>query len=336
MDSSALLEIRNLSVAYIGRKERSDALRSLDLSVDQATIHAIAGESGSGKTTLLKAILGLLTPAAAQVSGRILYRGTDLLQLSLNQLQRRRGREIGILFQDAFSALDPYRRIRVQVKEMIRAHQSTPPQEIDDAVHGCMLDAGIEDPDSLLPAYPHQLSLGQCQRVALALALAGNPRILLADEPSASLDDSTADRVSQLLLSLRRNRQVTVLLVSHEMRFLAATADRLSVIYSGQIVESGETRSVLSDPQHPFTQQWIACSREPMKDERSFDESLESWRKSPSCLFAHRCPRRSERCLNHLPELIDSNRHAVRCFHPGSEPSNAISASMPTPSALGD
>jgi ABC-type glutathione transport system ATPase component len=246
-----LLEVTDLAVAYDAMEAPALATRDVTFGIEEGEAVGLLGESGCGKSTLLLALLGLLPPRARVIRGSIRWRGAELLGRRPSELRRVRGAEIAIVFQDANLALNPVRRVGAQVAEVVRAHRAQSRARCrDDAV--AALDAvGLREPDRIYDAYPHELSGGQRQRVVLAQALSCRPALLLADEPTASLDATTQADVLALLSSLQSRLGLAVLLASHDLGALAALARRILVMYAGALVEEGTPAQVFGAPRHP-------------------------------------------------------------------------------------
>jgi ABC-type glutathione transport system ATPase component len=248
---AGLLEVTDLVVAYETPGAPVLATRDVTFGMEEGEAVGLLGESGCGKSTLLLALLGLLPPRARVMRGSVRWRGAELLGRPSSELRRVRGAEIAIVFQDPALALNPVRRVGAQVAEVVRAHRAQSRARCrDDAV--AALDAvGLREPDRIYDAYPHELSGGQRQRVVLAQALSCRPALLLADEPTASLDSTTQADVLALLASLQARLGLAVLMASHDLGALAALARRVLVMYAGSLVEEGTPAQVFGAPRHP-------------------------------------------------------------------------------------
>jgi ABC-type dipeptide/oligopeptide/nickel transport system ATPase component len=257
----ALLEVRDLVVRYeppVGPPVL--AVDGLDLEIHEREAVGVVGESGSGKTTVLLATLGLLPPGARVVRGSVRWRGRDLLALGERQLRAVRGAEVSVVFQDPALALNPFRRVGPQIAEVIQAHERCSAAERRVRSLQALEAVHLADPSAVHDAYPHELSGGQRQRIAIAQALVCRPALLLADEPTASLDSVTQAEIRALLVDLRRRTGLSVLLVSHELRSVAALADRVVVLHAGRAVEAGPAAQVFGAPVHPYTRGLLAAS----------------------------------------------------------------------------
>lgn len=244
------LRVSDLCVSYGEHK----AIRGLDLFLERGGATAIVGESGSGKSTFLKAIAGLLSPTMAHVTGSILFEGREITNLSGDERSRLRSERISYLFQNGQQSLDPLFTIDYQFDELLRAHGKNP-QEVEKTKLLSLMD--IDDPARVLASLPSELSGGLCQRVCVAFALAGAPHLLLADEPTSSLDPQSQDKVADLLLRANKEEGVGLLVVTHDISLASRLADTIVVMRNGEVVESGTTCNILNNPTKPYTQQLI-------------------------------------------------------------------------------
>jgi oligopeptide/dipeptide ABC transporter ATP-binding protein len=324
-----LLDVDGLVVelpAAAGRRPAVDGVRFV-LAAGEGV--ALVGESGSGKTQLARALLGL-TPESGRVRGRVRHAGRDLLTLTEGEWNRVRGRRIGMVFQEPASALDPVRTLGAHLAEAIRLHR----RATDHEVHRLSLEAlsavAFPDPESGLEAFAHRLSGGLRQRACLAIALAPGPDVLVADEPTASLDATVALQILQLLDRLRSERGLAVLLITHDLGLVARHCDRVLVLYAGRIVEEAAVADLFRAPAHPYTRGLLgavprldAAARR--RGERystiaGLPPDLAS-RPSGACAFAPRCPERFDPCDRREPELYPAGASRARCFlhEPGRE-----------------
>lgn len=252
-----LLEIRNLTVEYTSSTSRSKAIVDISMTVSDGEVHGIAGESGAGKTTLAQASLGLLAFNRASWRGEVLFRGRDLLTMSERQLRGLRGNRIAMVFQNAINSLDPLCRIGDQIAEVIRAHRDLDRDQVRSRVRQVLADVSLPATEMFLRTFPHQLSGGMAQRVMIAMALANQPDLLVADEPTSSVDVTTQAELLALLRRLREQCGMTIVFISHDLHVLGSIADRLSIMQAGTIVETGQASDILSNPAHPYTRRLI-------------------------------------------------------------------------------
>lgn len=316
-----LLSIENLRVAFDTPTGPAHAVRGVDLSVRPGEILGVVGESGSGKSALFQASLGLAGPRA-EVQGRVLFEGMDLVGQPDRILSTIRGRRISVVFQDPASSLNPVVRIGRQLSEAIRLNRQTETQkagaDIGPRPQDLLAEVGIADPERRLRAYPHQLSGGQNQRIMIAMMLAGNPDLLIADEPTTALDVTVQAQILDLLRQVSRARGMSIILISHDLGVVAQICDRLAVMYAGRIVECGPVENVFDTPRHPYTVGLMTSRPGIARSARlaPIDGSVPSpYEQHPGCAFAPRCSRRRETCVSASPEL-QSGIHWWRCFNP--------------------
>ena len=253
-----ILEIQNLSVVFHTGEGTIDALKDLTLSVGRGEILAVAGESGSGKSVLCKTIIGLLPPVADITSGSILADGTELTGMTERNLCRVRGADISMVFQDPLTSLDPSCTVGAQIGEAVRiGHRDMSSAEVRNRVISLMEAVGIDRAGERFSSYPWMLSGGMRQRCVLAMALAGDPKFLIADEPTTALDVTVQMEILDLLLSLRESMGLSILFISHDLSVIARIADRVAVLQGGRLVETGSAEEVLLDPKHPYTKKLL-------------------------------------------------------------------------------
>ncbi len=255
----SLLEVNNLKIRFHGRDETVEAVKGIDFTLNEGETLAVVGESGSGKSVTALSLTRLLPPApTCQSSGEIRLDGRDINSLSARELRKLRGKEIAYIFQEPSSSLNPVFTVGYQIAEAIKLHI---PGEKD--VTGRVIDAlkavGIRDAEKRYKAYPHEMSGGMQQRVMIAMALACEPRILVADEPTTALDVTIQKQIMDLLAEIRQQRKMSIVLITHNFGIVSGFADRVVVMFRGEIVEQGQTEDVLRNPQHPYTKALIAC-----------------------------------------------------------------------------
>lgn len=297
-------------------------LSDISFSVAPGEVVGVLGESGAGKSTLALALLRILPRGFHIRSGEIDLKSRSVLELSSEELRSIRGNQVSIVYQDS-SALNPVLRIDAQVAEVVRAHSDWSKARCLQEAHAILVLVGLDE-DRLFSAYPHQLSGGQKQRVAIAQALVCKPDLLIADEPTASLDASTTLDILDLIERIRCEFNTAVLLISHQPEVLAYSSDRVIVLYAGQIVEEGPTRDVFASPFHPYTRELLRC-RKPAEDEANQDAGKLRWPfiagsgisldAAMGCGFENRCLRRMDICGKHAPRItrVDAVRD-VKCF----------------------
>ena len=298
------------------------AVSGVDLDVAPGEMVALVGESGSGKTMLARSVLGLVNaPVRADVPGRIVHAGVDLRTLDERALGRVRGRRIAMVFQDPMTSLDPVHRVDRQLIEPMRLHLGLSRAEARARAIDLLEAVGVPDPDRRLRAYPHELSGGLRQRVAIAIALSCDPDVLLADEPTSALDATVQAQLLDLLDELRRERRLAVLLITHDLGVVAGRADRVAVMYAGRLVESGPTAAVLRSPRMPYTRALLDAV--PRVDAPSHQRLAAIGGAPPpfagyevGCAFAPRCARATDRCTAERPAWSADGDRMYACWYP--------------------
>jgi peptide/nickel transport system ATP-binding protein len=296
------------------------------LTLEPGTRLGLVGESGSGKTMTATAIAGLL-PDEAKVSGSVRFAGRELLTMDDRQLSEIRGRKIGFVFQDPARSLNPMMRIGRQVSEAIRLHTPLKRAAVADKVVELLEQVQLPDPAALVRRYPHQLSGGQQQRVMIAAAIAADPELLIADEPTTALDVTVQEEILRLLISLSEQRRMSVLFVSHDLGVIRFVCDRVAVIYGGHVVETGLVDDVVASPKHRYTNALLAANPGMPKDDnfsafighrlKTIPGSVPAVGRFPTgCRFRNRCEHATEACTA-LPEPVTTgNGHRYSCWNP--------------------
>ncbi len=311
-----MLEISSLDVSVRVRGGLLPILRDVNLDVGSNETLAIVGESGSGKSMLALAIMRLLAPARSfSVAGSVRFEGRDLLALSEREMAAVRGAGIGIMFQEALGALNPVLRVGDQIGEAYAQHHPrATPAEVRKAAIALLRDVGIPAPEARIDDYPHQLSGGMRQRVMIAMVLACEPRLVIADEPTTSLDVTIQSQILSVLRDLRASRRMSMIFISHNLGAVAAMADRVAVMYAGQVVEVGPAARVFRQPRHPYTRALFrAIPRVDRLSELSvIPGSVPRFDALPAgCRFAPRCSFRAEVC--EAPQALLAAETSVRC-----------------------
>ena len=259
----SLLELHDLSVAYPTRRGLFAAVNDADLIVEPGQIHGLVGESGAGKSTVGAAVMGLIDPPGGISGGTIRFRGDTISGLDARAMRRLRGAGISMIFQDPLTALNPLLTVGEQIVETMRLHLDIGEREATRRARDLLARVGIPDPATRIGQYPHQFSGGMRQRVVIALALCSDPRVIIADEPTTALDVQVQAQILDLIRELAREREVGVILITHDMGVIADTTDVVTVMYRGRVVETGPTKQVLRHPEHPYTQALIAAVPRP-------------------------------------------------------------------------
>ena len=314
-----LLSVKNLSTEFPVKKGIVRAVEDVSFDVDQGEILAIVGESGSGKSVTSLSIMGLLAEPGHVAGGSLEFEGKDLATLSEKQYRELRGNDMAMIFQEPMTSLNPVYRVGNQIVEAIRTHEKVSKAEAKDRAVDLLRKVGIPSPEARINDYPHTMSGGMRQRVMIAMALACNPKLLIADEPTTALDVTIQAQILDLLRRLRDDTGMAVLLITHDLGVVSETADRVVVMYCGQVVEEAEVRTLFDHPMHPYTL-GLLKSIPRLEDDDSkrlymikgmVPNPLEM---PPGCHFSDRCDSCMDICRTKVPELVDVDGHKVRCF----------------------
>ncbi len=318
-----LLDVENLSISFETKRGTLEAVRGITFHLNEGETLGIVGESGCGKSITNLAIMGLLAPNAIVKADKLIFQGQNLLALKERQLQKIRGGEMGMIFQDPMTALNPSFTVGFQIDETLKVHEKdlTKKDRADRAMQ-LMEQVGIPAPGERLKAYAHELSGGMSQRVMIAMAIACNPKLLIADEPTTALDVTIQDQILTLLKDLQEKHNMAMILVTHDLGVVAQNSDRLQVMYAGEIVETGFTSKVIEKPFHPYTAGLLASL--PGKKTRAFRGELPSiaglvpdlTARPTGCQFSPRCEYSKEECKEKLPILESFDERKARCFYP--------------------
>lgn len=307
---ASLLEVNNLAVSFSTYGGEVQAVRGVTFSLDEKETLAIVGESGSGKSVTAHSIMGLVQmPPGKYISGSIIYKGEDLTQKSQKQMEEIRGKEISMIFQDPMTSLNPTMTIGKQISEgLIKHYDMTKNQALKRGIELLKL-VGIPNPESRIRHYPHQFSGGMRQRVMIAIALACNPKILIADEPTTALDVTIQAQILELMQDLQEKIGTSIILITHDLGVVASVAKRVAVMYGGKIVELGKVDEIFYNPKHPYT--WGLLGSMPKLNMK--EQELQSIPGSPpdlkdppiGCPFVTRCPYAMKVCEKHMPDFTN-------------------------------
>ena len=313
-----LLEVERLQIEFPTRRGVLTAVDGLSLSIGAGEVLGVVGESGAGKSLTGSAIIGLLEPPGRIAGGEIRFDGRRIDNLPPEEMRRIRGKEIGAIFQDPLTSLNPLYTVGRQLIETVRVHLGLDRAAARRRALGLLQEVGIPAPEQRIDHYPHQFSGGMRQRVVIALALAANPRLVIADEPTTALDVSIQAQIIALLKRLTREHGMAVMLVTHDMGVIAETADRVAVMYAGRLVEHGPVRAVVQHPQHPYTVGLMgAIPMLGVRRERllQIDGAMPPLSAIPAgCAFHPRCPEAFARCRAERPELLPAGASAAACW----------------------
>ena len=321
-ESAPLLAVNNLEVVFDTRHGPLSALDHVSLEINAGEILGVVGESGAGKSLTGTAIIGLLDPPGRIAGGEIRLNGSRIDDLPPEAMRKLRGKRIGAIFQDPLTSLHPMLTIGEQLVETIRTHLPLDAAAARKRAIDLLAEVGIPAPDVRIDHHPHQFSGGMRQRVVIALALAGEPDLIIADEPTTALDVSIQAQITTLLKRICRERGAAVMLVTHDMGVIAETADRVAVMYAGRIIETGPVEAITRAPRHPYTRGLMASIPSMRVREASLHQIEGAMPRltaiPPGCAFNPRCHAASERCRTDKP-VLEALRHAAACWHPVGE-----------------
>ncbi len=313
-----LLDIDNLSVSFTNYQGTSSVLDRVSLTMGKGEILGLVGESGCGKSVAAKTILGLIPQPPGNIfSGRITFKNENLLKTSTRRMRQIRGNEISMIFQEPMSSLNPVFTVGNQMQEVVRIHQRVKSWQANQMCVDMLRQVQMPDPETVLNKYPHQLSGGMRQRVMIAMALICDPELLIADEPTTALDVTVQGQVLAILVALSRERNISVLMITHDMGVVAQVCDRVAVMYAGRIVEVAPVKQLFSSPRHPYTRGLIASI--PDIDGKDTLYSIPGSVPTmidplPGCRFHPRCSVRIKTCDCLVPELCSITQdHRVAC-----------------------
>ncbi len=316
-----ILTLHGLTVSFPGRESWIPVVRDVSFGLDRGEFLGLVGESGSGKSMTALSILRLLPPNSRIDAGKVLLEGVDLLQLSESEMRSVRGGSVGMIFQEPMTALNPVLTVGFQIAEAVRAHHEMTKQSAMRQAERLMERVAIPDAKNRLKDYPHQLSGGQRQRVMIAMALAADPDVLIADEPTTALDVTIEAQILELLEELRRDLDLAILLITHDLGVVAETCSRVVVMYAGQIVEEGSAAAVFDRPAHPYTKGLLnAMPRLGTRSEEGRLATIPGQVPEPSrlptgCAFHPRCPEVMDICATTDPAEVPVEAGRVaRCF----------------------
>lgn len=322
-----ILQVERLRVSFTTKTKKIYPVDDVSFHLQKGKTLALVGESGSGKSLTSFSILGLmgdtpgLIPGTIEM-GRVLFHGEDLFSLSPQEMREIRGNKISLIFQEPMSALNPVFSIGYQIEEVLWAHRpELSKEQTRKRTYELLTQVGIAEPKKRYHDYPHQFSGGMRQRVAIAMALACDPEILIADEPTTALDATVQKSILELLNRVRRDNNMAMILISHDLGVVAENSDSVAIMYAGKIVESGPTQEVFKTPQHPYTRGLIDCS--PQMQKAAFRKPLQTIKgRVPlltelpkGCRFQERCPKAQDRCRLEEP-ILKSGTHTSACFFP--------------------
>ncbi len=313
-----ILDVRGLTVQFPSRRGILTAVDDISFSIAPGEVLGVVGESGAGKSMTGLAVIGLLEPPGRISAGEVRLEGRRIDNLRHEKMRRIRGRKIGVIFQDPLTSLNPLYTIGQQLEETILTHLPLSTSQARERALSLLREVGIPAPEARYGNYPHHFSGGMRQRVVIALALAAEPRLLIADEPTTALDVSIQAQIIQLLKRLGAERGAAVMLITHDMGVIAETAQRVAVMYAGRIVELGPVREVIHAPRHPYTAGLMgSIPKLGVRQERllQIEGAMPRLNAIPrGCAFNPRCPRRFARCVAERPELLAAGASRAACW----------------------
>lgn len=316
----SLLTVENLSVSFGDEKAPFKAVDRVSYTVNEGEVLGIVGESGSGKSVSSLAVMGLIDFPGRVTAEKLHFNQNDLLALKPKEKQKIVGADIAMIFQDAMTSLNPSYTVGYQIMEALKVHQGGSKAARRERAIELLSLVGIPDPQSRLDVYPHQLSGGMSQRVMIAMAIACNPKLLIADEPTTALDVTIQAQIIDLLLELQRKENMALILITHDLALVAESAHRIIVMYAGQVVEEGRAEEIFKSPLHPYTQALLKALPE-FAEGKSRLQSLPGvvpgkYDRPQGCLLNPRCPYATEKCRTIEPELVQLNGRQVKCHTP--------------------
>lgn len=324
----ALLDVKELSVHFGDKNTPFKAVDRISYQVAQGEVLGIVGESGSGKSVSSLAIMGLIDHPGRVSAESLQFENTNLLTLESKAKRQLIGADVAMIFQDPMTSLNPAYTVGFQIMEALKTHEGGTKKARKDRTLELLRLVGIPDPESRIDVYPHQLSGGMSQRVMIAMAIACRPKLLIADEPTTALDVTIQAQIMELLLELQKKECMSLILITHDLALVAEAADRIIVMYAGQIVEEGTAKDIFREPKHPYTQALLRSLPE-FAEGKSRLESLQGvvpgkYDRPTGCLLNPRCPYATEYCRQAEPKLHQIGSRKVKCHTPLNEQGNPV------------
>jgi len=316
-----LLSIENLKIGYNRGKEIVELVRGISLDVGEGEVVGLVGESGSGKSLTALAIPQLLPTPLRVLEGKVVFNNTDLLRLSERRLHSLRGGDIGFIFQDPLTALNPTLSVGAQLVDVVKRHSKCSTRDARTRAVRAMRDVGIRSPEHRFHSFPHQMSGGMRQRVLIAMVLLGKPKLIIADEPTTALDVTVQARIIALLRSIRESTDVAIIFISHNLDLVAEFCDRVVVLYGGRVMEQGASANIVEAPRHPYTRALLECIPRITDDRGALRVIQGQPPQNPSsvagCPFAERCARALPACETDFPDVVRGNtEQQYACWNP--------------------
>ena len=316
---SHLLEVKDLTTAFSADYGETVSVDHISFHVDEGETVCIVGESGCGKSVTSLSIMGLLGRGGAVKDGSALFAGRNLLELGEKELDELRGNRIAMIFQDPLTSLNPVFTIGNQITESIRTHMNVSKDEARERAIQVLAKVGMPDPERLMKKYPHTMSGGMRQRAMIAMALSCDPDLLIADEPTTALDVTIQAQIMSLLKKLREESGMSMILITHDIGLVARMADRVIVMYAGQLIEEAPVKELFAEPRHPYTKALLATVPSIYDSKDRVLESIpgivpENYDKIKGCRFADRCPYRRPECDDPQKDIVINDLHKVKCW----------------------
>ena len=316
---SHLLEVKDLTTAFSADYGETVSVDHISFHVDEGETVCIVGESGCGKSVTSLSIMGLLGRGGAVKDGSALFAGRNLLELSEKELDELRGNRIAMIFQDPLTSLNPVFTIGNQITESIRTHMNVSKDEARERAIQVLAKVGMPDPERVMKKYPHTMSGGMRQRAMIAMALSCDPDLLIADEPTTALDVTIQAQIMSLLKMLREESGMSMILITHDIGLVARMADRVIVMYAGQLIEEAPVKELFAEPRHPYTKALLATVPSIYDSKDRVLESIpgivpENYDKIKGCRFADRCPYRRPECDDPQKDIVINDLHKVKCW----------------------
>lgn len=321
--SEELLRLENLSIDYKVKEGYLSAVKDVNFSINKGEIFAVVGESGCGKSTVAHSIMNLLPGGNETITGKVIFKGRDLREATEKEMEKIRGKEIGMIFQNPLDSLNPVYTVGSQVAEAIELDK-VDKQEAWNRVVELFKDVKMPDAEERAKSFPHELSGGMRQRVMIAMMISRNPELLIADEPTTALDVTIEAQILAIIKALKEQFNTAVMLITHNFGLVAEVADKIGVMYAGEMVETGDVFEIFKNPVHPYTRLLMAALPRKTKNEGRL-QTIEGnvpriTEKKPGCRFANRCPYATEKCKTEDPPMVMVGEdHMVRCHEIGKE-----------------
>ncbi|MFD2630055.1 ABC transporter ATP-binding protein [Oceanobacillus kapialis] len=317
--SDMILKVNDLKIQFKTGKKTVQPIRGVDFSIKKGETLGVVGESGSGKSVTSLAVMGLLPEKTSEIiSGEIIFDGKDLTNLKEKQFRKLRGNDISMIFQEPMTSLNPVFTIGEQLSEPLKQHRKMSKKEIESTIIDVLNQVGIPRAEQIINEYPHQLSGGMRQRVMISLALLGQPKLIIADEPTTALDVTIQAQILKLMKDIKKENDMSLLLITHDLGVVAEMCDRVVVMYAGEIVEVAEVNELFDNPLHPYTKGLIESL--PSKNTRKNRlYSIKGQVPKPDeitegCIFANRCPFAFEKCFEETPPIHQFGNHMSKCW----------------------